>query len=64
MNEKLDIVENISRESLDMMECGYNGEMKKIELKLRIEIDGKDILKRENVEEIDRSLNVEKCDYS
>nr|XP_034322337.1 uncharacterized protein LOC117688395 [Crassostrea gigas] len=67
LNEKLDTVENMNRESIksiNMNECRYNGEMKKTESKLRIEIDGKDILKRENVEETDRSLNVEKCDYS
>ncbi|XP_065928750.1 uncharacterized protein [Magallana gigas] len=67
LNEKLDTVENMNRESIksiNMNECRYNGEMKKTESKLRIEIDGEDILKREDVEGTDRSLNVEKCKYS
>nr|XP_034326027.1 uncharacterized protein LOC105328140 [Crassostrea gigas] len=64
LNEKLDTVENMSRESLDMMECGYNGEMKKTESNIRIEIDGVDNLRKENVEESDRSSNVDRCGYS
>lgn len=44
------------------MECKYSGEMKEIVIQLRIDVE--DNLKEKNyVEEIDRSVNVEECEY-